>query len=111
MSGRVRGALVAAARERLLQGAELSEEDVLAELGIVKTSDEMLLTLRFRGWTPVMEKDHLPSILAKNPFFKKEETAKYEMLHMEATTKKPVTQVCKDFSYTRKNYYDAKGPL
>ncbi|MDH7578866.1 MAG: helix-turn-helix domain-containing protein [Bacillota bacterium] len=28
---------------------------------------------------------------------------------MEATTKKPVTQVCKEFSYTRKIFYDAKA--
>jgi len=57
------------------------------------------------------EKDHLPQSLARNPFFKKEDTAviKYEMLRMEATTKKPVTQVCKDFSYTRKTFYDAKA--
>jgi transposase len=56
------------------------------------------------------EKDHLPQSLARNPFFKKEDTAviKYEMLRMEATTKKPVTQVCKEFSYTRKIFYDAK---
>jgi transposase len=57
------------------------------------------------------EKDHLPQPLARNPFFKKEGTAvvKYEMLRMEATTKKPVTQVCKEFSYTRKIFYDAKA--
>ncbi|MBT9173055.1 MAG: hypothetical protein DDT21_01445 [Syntrophomonadaceae bacterium] len=43
LSGRVRGSLAAAAREYLLQDAELPEEDVLAELGIVKTSNELLL--------------------------------------------------------------------
>jgi transposase len=57
------------------------------------------------------EKDHLPQALARNPFYKKEDTAqtKYEMLRMEATAKKPVTQVCKEFSYTRKIFYDAKA--
>ncbi len=57
------------------------------------------------------DKDHLPSTLSRNPFFKKEDTAvtKYEMLRMEATAKKPVTQVCKEFSYTRKIFYDAKA--
>jgi transposase len=57
------------------------------------------------------EKDHLPPALAKNTFFKKEDAAqaKYEMLRMEAVTKKPVTQVCKDFSYTRKIFYDTKA--
>lgn len=56
------------------------------------------------------DKDHLPQKLAGNPFFKKEDSAvtKYEMLRMEATTKKPVTQVCKEFNYTRKIFYDTK---
>lgn len=53
LSGRVRGSLVAVAREYLLRDADLPEGDVLAELGIVKTSSELLLagplSLRIRG--------------------------------------------------------------
>ncbi len=55
LTGRVRGSLVAAARKYLFDDAETAAEDVLAELGIVRTSDEMLLagpiTLKLKGLT------------------------------------------------------------
>ncbi|MCL5981109.1 MAG: DUF2220 domain-containing protein [Firmicutes bacterium] len=53
LTGRVRTALVAAARQYKLTDPELPEADVLAELGLVKTTDELLLagplTLEVRG--------------------------------------------------------------
>lgn len=57
------------------------------------------------------ERGHLPPELAQNNFFKENDSAqvKYEMLRMEATTKKPVVKVCAEFGYTRKTFYDTKA--
>jgi hypothetical protein len=57
------------------------------------------------------ERGHLPPELAQNKFFKESDSAqvKYEMLRLEATTKKPVVKVCSEFGYTRKTFYDTKA--
>lgn len=42
-AGKTRGALISLARSRLLPDPDLSDEDILAELGLVRTSAEILL--------------------------------------------------------------------
>jgi len=57
-----------------------------------------------------LDKKHLPPDLAKNGFFKESDSTqvKYEMLRTNATTKKSVVEVCQEFNFSRKAFYNAK---
>ena len=53
-------------------------------------------------------KKHLPPDLGSYNFFKESDPAqiKYEMLRDKMVSNKSVVQVCKDFNFTRKTFYD-----
>lgn len=57
-----------------------------------------------------LEKKHLPPDLAENGFFKESDSTqvKYEMIRSKATTKKSVVEVCQEFNFSRKTFYDAR---
>lgn len=57
-----------------------------------------------------MNKKHLPPDLAKNSFFDESDTTqvKYEMLRAKAITKKSVVEVCREFNFSRRAFYDIK---
>jgi len=55
-----------------------------------------------------LEKKHLPPDLAVNSFFDESDTTqvKYEMLRAKAFTKKSVVEVCREFNFSRRAFYD-----